>query len=399
MLKSPEKKVLIVVGSRPEAIKMAPVYLAFKRAHIPVLLCVTCYNDPFITEVLSLFTITADIILPVAACAQDYLSTLQSVTEQSKHILASILPCLVVVQGDSASALAVALAAFYLLIPIAHVEAGLRTDDVCTPFPDEMHRRLITIISTFHFAPTMAAVTNILTQGIRREYVFCTGNTGFDALMIIKDKIAHKQISLNEHIIRTVTAWHNNNMFIGLITLGNGSQTEEEINSFFTTIKTIMYDKKDCAWVIVHADNPEAITKAEQLGFDLMDSVLLMNTMSYKDMVFLLDTVDIVLTDSGSVHEEAVSLGKPVLILRHKTERMEGVLAGQAQVVGFSPLLIMHGIEQILYSQYREIYRLQHLYGDAHAAEKIAAFVQVRYPELIQSVFVHRSNYYQQKEV
>lgn len=394
MVQVTEQTVLIVVASRSEVIKMAPIYLSCKRAHIPVVLCATNCS-PSMQQVLDLFIIKPDIIISHENDNKDFLTIFQYILENIQPIIKKIQPFLVVIHGDSVSSMAVAMAAFYHAIPVAHVEAGLRADDLHSPFPDEMQRRVITAVSTFHFAPTMSAVANILTQGVRRDHIFCTGNTGVDALMIIKEKIMHKEIVIDHAILDAIATWRHNDVPIGLITLGDIEHTQQEKEILFSLINKVDH----CAWIIVCDERIHHENLLHQLKNCKGSLVMHVDALSYKEMVYVLDNVDIILTDSGVIQEEAVSLSKPVLILRHKTEYMEGVLAHQAQVVGFSPLLIMNGIEQILHADHRRSPHVQQLYGDGHAAEKIVAFIQVRYSELKHSAFMHDDNYYQQKEV
>lgn len=391
MIQVTEQPVLIVVSSRSEVIKMAPIYLSCKRAHISVLFCVTNYSL-LIQQVLDLFIIEPDIIIPHHD-DNNFLVTFQYILEYIQPIFTKEHPFLVVIHGDSVSSMAVAMAAFYNTIPVAHVEAGLRTDDLHYPFPDEMQRRVITAVSTFHFAPTMVAVANVLSQGVRRDHVFCTGNTGIDALMIIKEKIMHKEIVVDPFISDTITQWRHNNLSVGLITLGDVEHTQDEKETLFTLIG----DVKNCAWIIVHKESDSQQDVLNQLKKVKGSLIIHFETLLYKDMVYVLDSVDLVLTDSGVVQEEAVSLCKPVLILRHKAEYMDGVLAHQAHVVGFSPLLILNGIEQILLADSKKNMYRRNLYGDGHAAEKIVAFIQVHYANLKHTTFTNTESDYQQK--
>ena len=171
-----ESPVLLIIGTRPEGIKMAPVYHALVRAGIPTRVCSTMQHDQLLTEVLELFNIVPDSALKIMRPKQDLFYLTQSVLQKTKELFIKEKPCMVLVQGDTTSSMAAALAAFYLRIPVGHIEAGLRTDDIHTPFPEEMNRRVISMVSKYHFAPTPAAVGNLLAHGVHRDQIFCTGN-------------------------------------------------------------------------------------------------------------------------------------------------------------------------------------------------------------------------------
>ncbi len=381
-----ESPVLLIIGTRPEGIKMAPVYHALKRAGIPTLICSTMQHTQLLHEVFELFDITPDITLNIMRQGQDLFYVTQAVLQKTKEVFLSVHPSLVVVQGDTTSSMAASLAAFYLNIPIAHVEAGLRTDDVKLPFPEEMNRRMISMISTYHFAPTPAAVANLLAHGVRREQIFCTGNTIVDALHNIREKIQTKAVTIRADIKERVELARQEGKEIGLLTVHRRESFNGPIDQILKTVKQWIAEHPETTWFYPFHPNPAVIDAVRNAGMDDIPNLYMCEPVNYKDLVYLLDAATYVLTDSGGIQEEVVSLGKPVLVLREKTERMEGVLIGLARVVGSDPAAIMAGLEWLASHKRTVQSSVSQVYGDGHAAEKIVAFVQAQYDQLMQDV-------------
>lgn len=377
-----ESPVLLVVGTRPEGIKMAPVYHALKRAGIPTLLCSTMQHGQLLDDVLELFGIVPDIDLRIMRPGQDLFYVTQAALQKTKEVFVSTHPCLVLVQGDTTTAMAASMAAFYLGIPVAHVEAGLRTDDVHFPFPEEMNRRLISMVSTYHFAPTPAAVGNLLAHGVRRDQVFCTGNTVVDALEIIREKIRSGTVAIREDIRQRVAQAKEDERDIVLLTVHRRESLAGPIAQMLSTIKAWMLEHPHTLCFYPYHPNPAVVEAIVTSGLSDLPNIYLCEPVAYKELVYLLDAADYVLTDSGGIQEEAVSLGKPVLVLRDKTERMEGVLLGKARVVGGDAHAIREGMEWIQNQRKVVHSSLSAVYGDGHAAEKIVAFIQSRYDQL-----------------
>lgn len=384
-----EFPVVIVIGTRPEGIKMAPVYLALKRAGIPTILVSTMQQDQLLREVFDLFGIAPDYDLQIMHHGQDLFYVTQSVLQKTKELYTALNPLLVIVQGDTTTSMAAALAAFYLGIPVGHVEAGLRTDDLHNPFPEEMNRRVIEIVSNYHFAPTPTAVANILAHGIRRDAVFCTGNTVIDALHIVKEKVLTGQCVVNSELKSQVKYAQEHEMYIGMITLHRRELFDGGIERVLQTIKLAALGNKNILWIYPYHPNQHVVEAIQKVALYDASTIYLSAPLKYSDMVFALDALDFVLTDSGGVQEEAVSLGKPVLVLREKTERMEGVLAGRARVVGTGSEKINAGIDWALEESRKKNNHYTHdIYGDGHAAEKIVAFIQSRYENLHESALL-----------
>lgn len=377
-----EFPVVIVIGTRSEAIKMAPVYLALQRAGISTKL-ISTRQDQNLKEVFDLFAITPDYEVPIDQSGQDLFQVTQLVLQKTKELYRLLNPLLVLIQGDTTISMAASLAAFYLEIPVGHVEAGLRTDDVQNPFPEEMNRRVIGVVANFHFAPTPAAVANILAHGLRRDSVFCTGNTVIDAMHIVKERVVSGQCTIHINLKDHVKFANENGMYTGLITLARRAVYDESIERILQTIKQVAQEHPEISWIYPYNAHDHIMEAIQKTALYEVPNMYLSEPFNYSDMVYALDAVDFVLTDSGSIQEEAVSLGKPVLVMREKTERMEGVLAGRARVVGSDPQRIIDGLEWAFQECRKKNIPFAHdLYGDGHASEKIVAFIQSRYDTL-----------------
>lgn len=376
-----ESPVLLIIGTRPEGIKMAPVYHALKRAGIPTLICSTMQHTQLLDEVFELFDIVPDISLNVMRQGQDLFYLTQAVLQKTKEVFLSVHPSLVIVQGDTTSSMAASLAAFYLGIPVAHVEAGLRTDDVSIPFPEEMNRRMVSMISSYHFAPTPAAVANLLVHGVRREKIFCTGNTIVDALHSVKEKIQTKELEIRSDIKEKVLQAQLEGKDIGLLTAHRRESFNGPIDRILQSVKTWITEHPDTVWFYPFHPNPSVINAVRNAGLFSIPNLYICEPVSYKELVYLLDNATYIVTDSGGIQEEAVSLGKPVLVLREKTERMEGVLVGLARVVGSDPQALSDGLNWASSYQKNLIGEVANVYGDGHASEKIVAFIQAHYEE------------------
>lgn len=377
-----ERPIVLIIGTRPEGIKMAPVYHALKRAQVPVIVVSTMQHDQLLTDVFELFGIVPDMSLDIMRLGQDLFYVTQSILQKTKEIFLEIQPALVLVQGDTTSSMAASLAAFYLRIPVGHVEAGLRTDDVHAPFPEEMNRRVISIVSTYHFAPTASAVANVLSHGARRENIFCTGNTVVDALQMVKEKIYTNQITVRDDISAAVAACQKRGQKILVLTMHRRESLDGGIDRVLSTIKTMLAQDETLFCFYPYHPNPRVVEAACASELSALPNIYMCEPLSYKEMVYLLDHADIVLTDSGGIQEEAVSLGKPVLVLRDKTERMEGVLTGLAHVVGTTPEVIEHHVQQLITKGAPGTPFASQTYGDGYAAEKIVSILQAKHGSL-----------------
>lgn len=371
--------VLIVIGTRPEGIKLIPVYNALKNAQVPVRICSTNQHDTLLKKVFALFNVFPDYEFDIMRPGQDLFYITTTVLSNMKDLLESVDPELVIVQGDTTTAMAAAMAAFYKQIPIAHVEAGLRTNDLTSPFPEEMNRRFISIVAAYHFAPTSAAAAHVLAQGVHRDAVFCTGNTVVDALYSIQEKIESGAVIVTQSVREAVADAKAKGHAVVLLTMHRRESFDGGIERTLSTIKKAVDRYLDMHIFFPYHPNPHVISAMKEADIFNHERITIFEALDYHDLVYLLTVSSWVMTDSGGIQEEATSLGKRTLVLRNHTERMEGVWAGLAHVVGTDPERIMEGIASMMTNtRVREVYSLkgQNVYGDGHAAEKIAQVIQ-----------------------
>ena len=379
--------VILVVGTRPEGIKLLPLYYALKKAQVPVFLCSTLQHTELLTEVFDLFAVEPDYSLDIMRPGQDLFYITQSVLQKTKELFMRISPSLVVVQGDTTSGMAAGMSAFYLKIPVVHVEAGLRTDDLYAPFPEEMNRRVLRTLSSYHFAPTSWAAAQLIAEGADKKTVFCVGNTVVDALRIITDKIHNNAVHINTSLKKRIQKIKASNKKIMLLTM-------HRRESFDGGVKRVL--KTICEWLKTHEDffcfypyhpNPYIINALKDSGFATCPNALLMEPISYPNLVHVLNSADVVVTDSGGIQEEAVSLGKSVIVLREKTERIEAVWAGAAQLVGTDIDKLISALA-VVTEDYQSLSCATQLFGDGFAAEKIVQILK----DNIQTGKVHGSS-------
>lgn len=366
--------ILIVIGTRPEGIKMIPVYHALKHVGLPVLICSTSQHDQLLTQVFTIFDVKPDFELHIMKPGQDLFYITQAVLTKVKEVLHSVQPSLVLVQGDTTSAMAAALAAFYMHIKIGHVEAGLRTNDLYSPFPEEMNRRFISLLARYHFAPTAAAAAHVLAQGVHRDAVFCTGNTVVDALYAIQEKINNNSIQVSEHITEKISYARAHNKKLVLLTIHRRESLGDGIRSVLQAVKEALKQHEDLMILYPQHPNPAVRSAIEEVGLAHHDRLMISPALDYHDLIYILGACDWVMTDSGGIQEEAISLGKPVLVLREHTERLEGVWAGLALLVGTDSTKIKESVAKMMQSK-QVVYKNQNLYGDGHAAQKIATII------------------------
>jgi UDP-N-acetylglucosamine 2-epimerase (non-hydrolysing) len=360
--------VLVVFGTRPEAVKMAPVVAALRRraARMRTLVCVTGQHREMLDAVLSLFDLQVDwdlaLMEPDQALAQLTSRTLAAMGA----LLTKIQPDLVLVQGDTCSAMATAMAAFFGRVPVGHVEAGLRTTSVDLPFPEELNRRVIGEMATLHFAPTETARTALLREGVSPARVHLTGNTVVDALLEIAARQEGRggDPDVGDRRLILLTAHRRENF----------GQPFERICQ---AVRTIVDRHEDIVVVYPVHLNPHVREPAHRL-LGGHPRVRLVEPLDYGDLVRHLSRAVLVLTDSGGIQEEAPVFGKPVLVLRSETERPEGVAAGVARIVGADSAAIVAAADELLDDPdaYRRMSQRSSLYGDGRAAERIAEIVE-----------------------
>jgi UDP-N-acetylglucosamine 2-epimerase (non-hydrolysing) len=368
-------KNLIVFGTRPEAIKMAPLVHEFKKnnAHFDTRVCVTAQHREMLDQVLDFFEITPDYDLNLMRPNQNLFSLTADIITEMKPILEDFRPDYVYVHGDTTTSTAVALSAFYAGAKICHVEAGLRTFDKNSPFPEEMNRQLTGRMADYHFAPTETSKQNLLQENIPAENILVTGNTVIDALLQSKDRVENiedEEILSLKSIIKTdkkvilVTGHRRENHGQGFI---NICQALKEIAEQNPEVQ-IIYP--------VHL-NPNVKGPVYEI-LSGIENIQLIAPLAYPAFVWLMKHAYIIVTDSGGVQEEAPSLGKPVLVMRDTTERPEAVAAGTVILVGTNTQAIVSQCQNLLHSPeaYAQMSALHNPYGDGEACRRIVEFLK-----------------------
>ena len=365
------KKVLFVFGTRPEAIKLAPIILEFKNyPQVQTIICVTAQHRRMLDQVLGLFAIVPDIDLDLMKPDQTLSELTGRVVHGVDRVIEKEQPSIVLIQGDTTTVMAAALAAFYNKIPVGHVEAGLRSNDIYSPFPEEMNRRITSILGNYHFAPTEKAKKALLGEGISKERIYVTGNTVIDALhMILKKPVP---MLVREILDRVGISDNVNERKMILVTAHRRENFGERFKSICRGIKQLAERNPDIGIVYPVHLNPNVQEPANRILGGL-DRILLIEPVDYDSMAHLMNAASIILTDSGGIQEEAPSLGKPVLVMRTETERPEGVEAGTAKLVGPYTDRIVMETERLLYDKaaYNEMARAINPYGDGKAAKRI----------------------------
>lgn len=377
--------VMVIIGTRPEAIKMIPVYEALKKEKVPVLLCCTGQHVDLVNEIFALFKIEPDYSLNIMKHGQNLSYITESILNKTTALFQKLSPSLVVVQGDTTTAMSAALSAYYCKIPVAHVEAGLRTYNIYAPFPEEVNRQLISRIATLHFSPTALASDRLQAEGIPKENIYETGNTVVDTLYMMKNKINAGLISPSKEIRHMVEEIKKKKQFFFLLTAHRRESFDGGLENIMDTLYNYLMLHPNL--IILYPVHPNPIIREiiEKTKLKLLSNMRLFSPLSYHDLVYLLLECDAVLTDSGGIQEEAISLNKPTLVLRNETDRPEGLEDGIARLVGTDPVLIVEGIDAILTSSKKPINTPScSPYGDGHASDRIA--------QIIKSFLTHQCN-------
>jgi len=372
-------KVLVVLGTRPEAIKLAPVIsrLRRERTRFRVRVCVTAQHRRMLDQVLDVFHIAPDIDLDLMREGQDLFDVSAGVITALRPVLLAEKADVVVVQGDTTTAFAVALAAFYLKIPVAHVEAGLRTHDRYFPFPEEGNRRLLSVLADLHFAPTEGARQNLLAAGVAAGRIWVTGNTVIDALFEIRRRLRARgaRVRWLEHFrCAHGLELEDEEQRLVLVTGHRRESFGRGLQQICLALDDIArLDRRVLIVYPVHL-NPNVRHPAQSI-LGRTPRVHLLEPLPYEAFVFLMDRAHLILTDSGGIQEEAPALGKPVLVMRRETERPEGVQAGGVRLVGTGRRAIARQVLALLQDEaaYRRMARVALPYGDGRAAARIAA--------------------------
>ncbi len=362
------KRILIVFGTRPEAIKLCPLVrqLRLSPDAYTVKVCVTAQHREMLDHALDAFSIQPDYDLDLMQPRQTLAGLTARILAALDPVLETERPDLVIVQGDTATTLAGALAAFYREIPVAHVEAGLRTGDMAQPFPEEMNRVLTSRLAAWHFAPTARAAEALLREGTAREKLFVTGNTGIDAVLYVRD-------ALDSGALRAPDwPWLEPGKHLVLVTSHRRESFGPGLESVMRALARLA-SRGDVQIVYPVHRNPNVTGPAHALLAGL-PHVTLLDPLPYVPFVDLMRRCKLIITDSGGIQEEAPSLGKPVLVLRAKTERPEAVDAGTVKLVGVDQDRIVAEAARLLDdpAEYARLTRIHNPYGDGHACERIA---------------------------
>ena len=358
-------KVLFVFGTRPEGIKMAPIIKEIqKRKNLECYTCVTGQHREMLDQVLEIFDIKPDYDLNIFKKGQSLTDVTTKTLLGLEGILDELKPDILLVQGDTTTVFAAALAAFYKKIKIGHVEAGLRSGNLYSPYPEEANRKLTGVISNYHFAPTESNRQNLIREGYDEKNIFITGNTVIDALKYS----VREDFVFDDEILNDI----DYNRDVVLLTAHRRENWGKPMEDIFKAIRRVVLEKENLEIVFPRHLNPIVREAAEKYFADL-DRVHLIEPLSYLPFSNLMARVKFVVTDSGGVQEEAPALGKPVLVLRNETERMEGVEAKTAKLVGTREQDVYESIVALLEDKdlYDEMARAVNPYGDGHAAEKI----------------------------
>lgn len=357
------KKILLVFGTRPEAIKMCPLVNELKtREGIKTIVCVSGQHRQMLDQVLEAFHVVPDYDLSIMKDRQTLFDITTNILDRIKAVLEEVKPDVVLVHGDTSTTFVTALACFYMQIPVGHVEAGLRTNDIYSPYPEEFNRQAVSIISRYNFAPTEQARQNLLSEGKRPESIFVTGNTAIDALRTtVREDYSHPEL-----------VWASDSRLI-LITAHRRENLGEPMKNIFRAIRRAMDEHTDVKAIYpIHMNPIVRKTADEFLGGD--DRIHIIEPLDVLDFHNFLARCFLVLTDSGGIQEEAPSLGKPVLVMRNTTERPEGIAAGTLKLVGTDEEVIYRSFKQLLEDneEYARMSNACNPYGDGFACKRIA---------------------------
>lgn len=361
------KKVMIVFGTRPEAIKMCPLVKELKtRQDLETIVCVTGQHRQMLDQVLQAFDVVPDYDLSVMKDKQTLFDVTQNILGKMKEVLEEVRPDVVLVHGDTSTTFVTSLAAFYLQIQVGHVEAGLRTYDIYSPFPEEFNRQATGIIAKYHFAPTEVSKQNLLNEGKKENDIYVTGNTAIDALRTtVRDDYTHP-----------VLDWVGNSRLI-MLTAHRRENLGQPLKNMFKAIKRIVDEHKDIKVIYpIHMNPLVRETANDILGNH--ERIRIIEPLEVLDFHNFLNKAHLILTDSGGIQEEAPSLGKPVLVMRDTTERPEGVAAGTLKLVGTEEEVIYENFKELLNNEvsYEKMSKASNPYGDGFASKRIADILE-----------------------
>ncbi len=362
-----KKKVMLVFGTRPEAIKMCPLVKELKtRESIETIVAVTGQHRQMLDQVLEAFGVEPDYDLSIMKSKQTLFDVTINILDKMKAVLEEVKPDVVLVHGDTSTTFVTALACFYLQIPIGHVEAGLRTYDIYSPYPEEFNRQAVGIVSNYNFSPTEMSKENLIREGKDPDTIYITGNTAIDALQTtVRENYTHEQLE-----------WASDSRLI-MITAHRRENLGEPMRNMFRAIKRIIDENKDIKAIYPIHMNPVVREAANEILGDC-DRIRLIEPLDVIDFHNFLAHSYLIVTDSGGIQEEAPSLGKPVLVMRDTTERPEGIKAGTLRLVGTDEKLIYDTFKLLLEDkeEYDKMSKASNPYGDGKASIRIADILE-----------------------
>lgn len=357
------KKIMLVFGTRPEAIKMCPLVKELKtRKNVETIVCVTGQHREMLQQVLECFEVVPDYNLDIMQDKQTLFDITTNIISKIKPVLEEVRPDIILVHGDTTTTFVTALCAFYMQIPVGHVEAGLRTYNLYSPYPEEFNRQATSIIAKYNFAPTEMAKSNLINEGKEQRTIYVTGNTAIDAL----------KTTVNDRYSNPLLEWVGNDRLV-VLTAHRRENLGEPLENMFTAIKRIVEEKKDIKVIYPVHKNP-VVQEIAQRILGNNERIKLIEPLEVIDFHNLLARSYLILTDSGGIQEEAPSLGKPVLVMRDTTERPEGIKAGTLKLVGTNTDIIYTEMKKLLDNQteYDKMSKAQNPYGDGLASKRIA---------------------------
>lgn len=363
------KKVMLVFGTRPEAIKMCPLVNELKtRKSLKTIVCVTGQHRQMLDQVLETFNVIPNYDLSIMKDKQTLFDVTTNILNKIKEVLELERPDVVLVHGDTSTTFATALACYYLQIPVGHVEAGLRTYNIYSPYPEEFNRQVVNIISKFNFAPTELSKENLLKEGKKADTIFVTGNTAIDALKTtVRDDYKHPELD-----------WGKGSKII-MITAHRRENLGEPMRNMFKAIKRVMDEHQDVKAIYPIHMNPVVREIANEIFKD-DDRIHIIEPLEVVDFHNFLSRSYLILTDSGGIQEEAPSLGKPVLVMRDTTERPEGIKAGTLRLVGTNEENIYNNFKLLIENieEYEKMSKASNPYGDGFTSVRIANILEER---------------------
>ena len=364
------KKVMVVFGTRPEAIKMCPLVNELKtRKDLKTVVCVTGQHREMLNQVLDIFKVVPDYDLSIMKDKQTLFDITTEILDKIKSVLEKESPDVVLVHGDTSTTFVTALACYYKCIPVGHVEAGLRTHNIFSPYPEEFNRQAVSIISEYNFAPTLNAKNNLLSEGKSGDKIFVTGNTVIDALKTtVRKNYTHPELQ-----------WAEGSRLV-LITAHRRENLGEPMRNMFRAIRRVVNEHKDVKVLYpIHLNPAVREIAAEELNGN--DRIKLIEPIDVFDCHNIMAKSYLILTDSGGIQEEAPSLGKPVLVMRDTTERPEGIKAGTLKLVGTSEKTIYETFTTLLENEaeYNKMATASNPYGDGKASVRIADILEKGY--------------------